>query len=120
MIKRIRAMCERMAWWVVMTGLILTSVGHAEDGEITIDLSKPGVKTSPLLYGLFYEEIGCAGDGGLYAEMIENRSFENFRNGTEWGGNFADGKWGVNNYYHYCPNVSRINPVVCTDPRPVL
>ena len=33
-------------------------------------------KISPLLYGIFFEEINRAGDGGLYAEMLQNRSFE--------------------------------------------
>ena len=28
------------------------------------------------MYGLFFEEINHAGDGGLYAELVQNRSFE--------------------------------------------
>ena len=35
-----------------------------------------GVPISPELIGLFFEDINFAADGGLYAEMIENRSFE--------------------------------------------
>lgn len=31
----------------------------------------------PLLYGVFFEDINYGGDGGLYAELIANRSFEN-------------------------------------------
>ena len=31
---------------------------------------------SPDMIGLFFEDINFAADGGLYAEMIENRSFE--------------------------------------------
>ena len=31
---------------------------------------------SPDLYGLFFEDISRAGDGGLYPEMLRNRSFE--------------------------------------------
>lgn len=33
-------------------------------------------QTTPDLYGLFFEDISHAGDGGLYPEMIRNRSFE--------------------------------------------
>ena len=44
--------------------------------RITVDLGKPGVKVSPTLFGIFFEEINRAGDGGIYAEMIQNRSFE--------------------------------------------
>ena len=31
----------------------------------------------PLLYGVFFEDINYGGDGGLYAELVANRSFEN-------------------------------------------
>jgi alpha-L-arabinofuranosidase len=43
---------------------------------ITIDGSAPRVAVSPELYGIFYEEINHAGEGGLYAEMVQNRDFE--------------------------------------------
>ena len=33
-------------------------------------------KISPHLFGLFFEDINYAADGGLYAEMMQNRSFE--------------------------------------------
>ena len=36
---------------------------------------KKGVKVTPEMIGLFFEDINFAADGGLYAEMIENRSF---------------------------------------------
>ena len=45
-------------------------------GTITIDASKPGAAIPPRLYGIFYEEISHAGDGGLYAELVRNRGFE--------------------------------------------
>ena len=45
-------------------------------GVIRIDTAHPGAKISPLLYGIFFEEINRAGEGGIYAEMIQNRSFE--------------------------------------------
>ena len=37
---------------------------------------KKGVKITQEMIGLFFEDINFAADGGLYAEMIENRSFE--------------------------------------------
>jgi alpha-L-arabinofuranosidase len=48
----------------------------AEPATITVQVDKPGIKISPMLYGLFFEEINRAGDGGIYAEMVQNRSFE--------------------------------------------
>ncbi|WP_186816383.1 alpha-L-arabinofuranosidase C-terminal domain-containing protein [Cellulomonas aerilata] len=45
-------------------------------GGLTIDGDATDVEMSPDLYGLFYEDINYAGDGGLYAELVRNRSFE--------------------------------------------
>ncbi len=44
--------------------------------SIDIDAQQRGPKVSPMLYGIFYEDINHAADGGLYAELIRNRSFE--------------------------------------------
>lgn len=40
------------------------------------DLSKPGKSISRELLGIFFEDISYSADGGLYAELIQNRSFE--------------------------------------------
>lgn len=48
---------------------------------------KKGVKITPEMIGLFFEDINFAADGGLYAEMIENRSFE-AKEGFGTPGNF--------------------------------
>lgn len=44
--------------------------------EVSIRSDAEGVTSSPLLCGAFFEDINRGGDGGLYAEMIQNRSFE--------------------------------------------
>lgn len=44
--------------------------------SLTIDLSSRGNSVSPSMYGIFFEEINHSGDGGLYAELVQNRSFE--------------------------------------------
>ena len=38
--------------------------------------SQPGKAISPELFGIFFEDINYAADGGLYAELVQNRSFE--------------------------------------------
>ena len=53
-----------------------TTFAQAPSKSITIDPNKTTIATSPLLYGIFFEEINRAGEGGIYAEMIQNRSFE--------------------------------------------
>lgn len=43
---------------------------------LTIDASTKKTEISNMMYGLFYEDINFAADGGLYAELVKNRSFE--------------------------------------------
>ena len=69
-----RSAALRLATLLALAGLALAA--QAEPARIAVQVDKPGVKVSPTLYGIFFEEINRAGDGGLYAEMIENRSFE--------------------------------------------
>ena len=47
-----------------------------EKRNLAIDLGDTGIKIQPTMYGIFYEDINFAADGGLYAELIKNRSFE--------------------------------------------
>lgn len=48
----------------------------AGEPSILVDLTKPLHKVSPLLWGIFFEEINHAGEGGIYAELVKNRDFE--------------------------------------------
>jgi alpha-L-arabinofuranosidase len=81
----------KMNKWMVLSGALVASascqMARAADATMTIDMSKSGAKISPLLYGIFYEEINRAGDGGLYAEMLENRSFEDSATVSAWNTN---------------------------------
>jgi alpha-L-arabinofuranosidase len=51
---------------------------------VTIHADQPGPVVSPNLFGVFYEEINYAGEGGLYAEMIRNRAFYDSRKANFW------------------------------------
>ncbi len=46
--------------------------------ELKVHGNKEVLDISDTLYGLFFEDINNAADGGIYAEMINNRSFEDF------------------------------------------
>lgn len=56
--------------------LLLATLAFAQNASIRVDLTNQGTPISPILYGIFFEEINHAGDGGLYAELVRNRSFE--------------------------------------------
>ena len=57
---------------VLMMG---TSMAQAQI-NVNIDAQQRGPEISPTHYGIFYEDINHAADGGIYAELIRNRSFE--------------------------------------------
>jgi len=42
---------------------------------VTVALDGPGKPISPHLFGIFFEDLNYAADGGLYAELVQNRSF---------------------------------------------
>ena len=44
--------------------------------KFTVDVKKVGAEIQPAMYGVFFEDINFGADGGLYAELIKNRSFE--------------------------------------------
>lgn len=51
---------------------------------INVDAGSRGPRIGDLHYGIFFEEINHAGDGGLYAELIRNRSFEDENSPANW------------------------------------
>ncbi len=44
--------------------------------SLTVDVSKPKAEIQSTMWGIFFEDINFGADGGLYAELIKNRSFE--------------------------------------------
>ena len=60
---------------------LVTAVAGAQV-YINVDVNQRGPKISPTHYGIFFEDINHAADGGIYAELIRNRSFED---GPEYG-----------------------------------
>ena len=49
---------------------------QAQQHVMTVDVSKPTARINPAMYGIFFEDINFGADGGLYAELVKNRSFE--------------------------------------------
>jgi alpha-L-arabinofuranosidase len=59
----------------VMLLAALTSLGASAQHKLTVNTT-PGAPIQSTMYGIFFEDINFGADGGLYAEMVENRSFE--------------------------------------------
>lgn len=56
-------------------GMMIPMGSMAQSHQLDIN-TKPGATIQPTMYGIFFEDINFGADGGLYAEMVENRSFE--------------------------------------------
>ena len=52
------------------------SQGQQSSAVISVDVAHPGAAISPAMFGIFFEDINFGADGGLYPELIKNRSFE--------------------------------------------
>ncbi len=61
---------------ILSTVLTVAALTAQAQVNIDIDAQNRGPKISPTHYGIFFEDINHAADGGLYAELIRNRSFE--------------------------------------------
>ena len=59
-------------------------MAQAQTSTVTIQADQPGAVVSSNLFGIFFEEINFAGDGGIYAEMVRNRSFAESSNPDFW------------------------------------
>ena len=71
---------------LVIAALILAAAApsDAAPATLTVDVAKPGHAISPMLYGIFFEDINCSADGGIYAEMVRNRNFEDSDKPDHW------------------------------------
>lgn len=65
--------------------LMATSALAADTAaRLTIDVTQAGREVSPTMHGVFFEDINYGADGGLYAELVQNRSFEHRESLYSW------------------------------------
>ncbi|MGC1910656.1 MAG: carbohydrate binding domain-containing protein, partial [Candidatus Acidiferrales bacterium] len=64
---------------ICAAALLTPAVAQSQSAVLTVQMDKPISKVSPTLYGLMTEEINYSYDGGLYAEMVRNRTFHSRR-----------------------------------------
>src|ERR1035438_7243295 len=71
---------------LISTAFLLTALAapvlHGQaSATLNVEASRPKTSVSPILYGLMTEEINYSYDGGLYAELVRNRTFR-----SDWSG----------------------------------
>src|SRR6185369_14789355 len=69
---RIRSVLSLTGCCCVLVGIVALA---QQPVTLTIRVDQPGAKIDPIFYGLMTEEINFSYDGGLYAELIRNRTF---------------------------------------------
>lgn len=69
-----------------LIGILLFSfaMGMQAQRTMTVNVAKPVAEIQPEMYGIFFEDINFGADGGLYGELIKNRSFEFPQPFTGW------------------------------------
>ena len=72
-------MTLRQTIFAMLAAVAIPSFGATAEGTqhvLDVNTKKVGAQVQPTMYGLFFEDINFAADGGLYGELVKNRSFE--------------------------------------------
>ena len=93
--------------FTLLSALALTTcmgISAQQVNNMVVQANKIGAEIQPTMYGHFFEDINYGADGGLYAELIKNRSFEFPQNFMGWNvfGNVTlldDGPFDKNPHY---------------------
>jgi alpha-L-arabinofuranosidase len=86
----------RQKW--IIAGILLCGMfcmASAAEMTITVQADKPGAQISPTMWGIFFEDINFGADGGIYAELVKNRSFEFPNPMIGWSGTKTKGAEGT-------------------------
>lgn len=69
--------------YLFLSSLVAAALTANAQVKINVGTADNAKSVSPMLYGIFFEDINHAADGGLYAELVSNRSFEDNENVAE-------------------------------------
>ena len=100
--------------FIVLSALsAVTSLAKAKEHIFDINTNKPGAEIPSTMYGIFFEDINYGADGGLYGELIKNRSFEFPQNLMGWM-SLGDVSLKDDGPFSRCPHYVRLS--VCKEP----
>jgi alpha-N-arabinofuranosidase len=67
---------KKIGWLLLLPVLVAHLAATAAPIKLTVRAGTPGPQISPTMWGVFFEDINFGADGGLYAELVKNRSCE--------------------------------------------
>ena len=73
----------RHLFFLMATNCFVFTNSYAQTPSLTLHVNQPEATVSPTLYGLMTEEINHSYDGGLYGELIRNRTFKDSKTEPE-------------------------------------
>src|SRR5450759_4968009 len=72
-------------YFLLFAGLLVSSPLISQTAQpVIVNVDKPGAAIQPTMWGIFFEDINFGADGGIYAELVKNRSFEFYKPRTGW------------------------------------
>lgn len=74
---------KRITLFFIGIMLVLISEGQKRN-PVIVKVNQPMATIQPTMWGIFFEDINLAADGGIYAELVKNRSFEFFKPLMGW------------------------------------
>lgn len=81
---------------VLLATIALSKLSFSQQNHtLIVKANQPGASIQPTMWGVFFEDINLGADGGIYAELVKNRSFEFFKPMMGWAVNrkkFVEGE----------------------------
>src|SRR5678815_288309 len=74
----------KLTTWFSASVLLSLISTNAQPATISVAVDRPGHTIAPTLWGIFFEDINLSADGGLYPELVRNRSFEDSDKPSDW------------------------------------
>jgi alpha-L-arabinofuranosidase len=82
---RSKAKMKKLSSIICIACVLFSVKGYGQaTANVSIQVNRPGAVVSSNLFGIFFEEINFAGEGGLYAEMVRDRAFYDPTNADYW------------------------------------
>jgi alpha-L-arabinofuranosidase len=68
---------------LALAALLFFTLSNAQH-ILTVKVNEPKADIQPTMWGVFFEDINMGADGGIYAELVKNRSFEFYKPMMGW------------------------------------
>jgi alpha-L-arabinofuranosidase len=104
----------------IVLALCFIGVLGAAPVRISVSVAEPGHKIPKTLWGVFFEDINLSADGGIYPELVKNRSFEDSDRLESWKFTSPDGKSSASVVFADKSSSTSVVPLNAQNPRSLM